>query len=586
MSRKQILSILLFIFCSTNVMAQADFYYYNGNKIPITLNEDKVCISIPKECDNISQRIQENVNILHTIADGTFDIIVISKSDYESLRAQDSWQEDLKSVIITPCYFLNDNAEAVVTPYLNVELKKEQDIDLLNTFAQDYKLNNKGHSKYLPLWYVLSVTPESEKNPLEYANLLYETGYFVASVPDFANLVSQTTYGQLFTPLGLGMEKCERMGPNPCPQMHVEGDTVYVCTNQGLYSKDLSNDTSSWQLVGFEDIPLLDYARSGQDILALRYNVNGSFLLLSHDGGRTFEDITPDMFIEPLYPIIDASYNYRGNIMNNLAQHPTDPNIILVSSLTLGLFQSTDFGQTWSRLSTVSTTGFAGYHPLNPDIIYQSGQTSAWIPYINVSYNCGQTWNVINPYDNGDNCINRIAFHPETQDKWIVGGNGIVFKSTDNGQSWKMQKDSLFVGWKFTAYDNKDSDILYMAGRGNDIKVMCSKDEGETWSIPLTLPKRKTSETEIEYLNDFRQYGDKLLIYTESDVYVVLKDQLLAESTFPVNTVTGIEQQIAVRETGISYYDLTGRKMERPNGFTIVVTNYSDGSVKVKKVLY
>ena len=105
MSRKQILSILLLIFCSTNVMAQTDFYYYNGNKIPITLNEDKVCVSIPKECDNISQKIQENVNILHTIADGTFDIIVISKSDYESLRAQDSWQEDLKSVIITPCYF-------------------------------------------------------------------------------------------------------------------------------------------------------------------------------------------------------------------------------------------------------------------------------------------------------------------------------------------------------------------------------------------------------------------------------------------------------------------------------------------------
>lgn len=584
MKKILILSILLFMVCSKNAIAQTDFYYYNGNKIPVTLNEDKVCVSIPKESDIVSQRIQENVNILHTIADGTFDIIVISKSDYESLRAKDSWQEDLKSVIITPCYFLNDNAEAVVTPYLNVELKKEQDLELLNTFVQDYKLNIMGHSTYLPLWYILSVTPESEKNPLEYANLLYETGYFVASVPDFANLVSQTTYGQLFTPLGLGMEKCERAGSNfnTYPQMHVEGDTVYVCTNQGLYSKVLSNDTSLWQLVGFDDIPLLDYARSGQDILALRYNVNGSFLLLSHDGGKTFEDITPATFIDP-----NNEYWNRDHILTSLVQHPKDPNKLLISSLRLGLFQSTDFGQTWSKLTTVSTTGFDGFHPLNPDIIYQSGRTHAWIPYINLSYDGGQTWNMIYPYpNNGDNALNRIAFHPETQDKWIVGGNGTVFKSIDNGQSWKMQKDIYYVGWTFPAYDNEDSDILYMAGRGNDIKVMCSKDEGETWSIPLTLPKRKTNETEIEYLNDFRQYGDKLLIYTESDVYVVLKDQLLAESTFPVNTVTGIEQQIAVRETGVSYYDLTGRKMESPNGFTIVVTNYSDGSVKVKKVLY
>ena len=114
-------------------MAQADFYYNNGNKIPITLNENKVCISIPKECDNISQRIQRKANILSTVADEAFDIFVIAKSDYEILRAQDSWQEDSKSVIITPSCFLNENTEeAVVTPYLNVELKKEQDLDMLN----------------------------------------------------------------------------------------------------------------------------------------------------------------------------------------------------------------------------------------------------------------------------------------------------------------------------------------------------------------------------------------------------------------------------------------------------------------------
>ena len=174
-------------------MAQADFYYYNGNKIPITLNENKVCISIPKECDNISQKIQRKANILSTVSGGAFDIFVITKSDYEILKAQDSWQEDSKSVIITPSYFLNENTEAVVSPYLNVELKKEQDLELLNTFVQDYKLNNMGHSTYLPLWYILSVTPESEKNPLEYANLLYETGYFVASVPDFVTFQSWTS---------------------------------------------------------------------------------------------------------------------------------------------------------------------------------------------------------------------------------------------------------------------------------------------------------------------------------------------------------------------------------------------------------
>ena len=73
------------------------------------------------------------------------------------------------------------------------------------------------------------------------------------------------------------------------PKKHVEGDMLYFCTCQGLYFKDLSSDNSAWLLVGFKGIPLQDYARHGNDILALRYNEGGSFLLLSHDGGQTYD---------------------------------------------------------------------------------------------------------------------------------------------------------------------------------------------------------------------------------------------------------------------------------------------------------
>lgn len=87
---------------------------------------------------------------------------------------------------------------------------------------------------------------------------------------------------QLFQSLDLGFNGGERQGLFSQPKMHVEGDRLHVCTNQGLYAKDLSADNGTWQLVGFEGIPLQDYARRGNDILALRYNEGGSFLLLSH----------------------------------------------------------------------------------------------------------------------------------------------------------------------------------------------------------------------------------------------------------------------------------------------------------------
>lgn len=44
--------ILYIISCSIFTIAQSDFYYYKGNKIPLTLNGNKVCVSIPKDCDN------------------------------------------------------------------------------------------------------------------------------------------------------------------------------------------------------------------------------------------------------------------------------------------------------------------------------------------------------------------------------------------------------------------------------------------------------------------------------------------------------------------------------------------------------
>ena len=128
MSRKY-LPMLLFIFCSTHAIAQADYYYYQGDKIPLTPNEDKVVVSIPKDGDMTSESIRANVEVLTTIIDETFDILVIARSDLEKLTTLDFWEEGAKSVILTSCYFTENNEEICTTPYLDVRLKKEEDFD-------------------------------------------------------------------------------------------------------------------------------------------------------------------------------------------------------------------------------------------------------------------------------------------------------------------------------------------------------------------------------------------------------------------------------------------------------------------------
>ena len=187
MSRKYIFLLLVFILCSIHVMAQTDYYYYMGKKIPLYLSENKVILSISKDCNETIERIRTNVGVLSTIKDRTFDIIIISKSDFEKLTSRDFWEEDAKSVILTSCYYTEANKQVYETPYLDVKLKKEEDIDLLTSYIERYKLSIAEHDpSLLPLWYILAITPESEKGSLKCANELYESGNIAEAIADLA----------------------------------------------------------------------------------------------------------------------------------------------------------------------------------------------------------------------------------------------------------------------------------------------------------------------------------------------------------------------------------------------------------------
>lgn len=190
-ANKKIYLMLLFVLsCSLHVIAQSDFYYYyKGAKQPLTVNENKVVVSIPKEREEVCERVLSNAQTLDAIRDSELDIYVISRSDFESLISMDFWKEDSKSVIITSCYYTEKGAEVYESPHLDVRLKKEEDIDLLTSYAELYKLRIVRNLSFMPLWYILSVTPNSEKKPTVCAAELQESGYFEYATPDLVSPV-------------------------------------------------------------------------------------------------------------------------------------------------------------------------------------------------------------------------------------------------------------------------------------------------------------------------------------------------------------------------------------------------------------
>lgn len=198
MSKRLCLMILFVFSCSIHVLAQNDFYYYKGMKMPLSLNEEKVVVSIPKSKAEICERIRANAKVLEKINDDIFDIFVISRSDFNNLTSLDSWSEDEKSMMITSSYFTERKAEVFASPYLNIQLKNEEDVNWLISYAEMYKLQIVRNMPLMPDWYILSVTPESEKSPLQCANELSESGMFSASVPDLCSEVVACSNDPLF----------------------------------------------------------------------------------------------------------------------------------------------------------------------------------------------------------------------------------------------------------------------------------------------------------------------------------------------------------------------------------------------------
>jgi len=233
--RTFILTMLVLIVCSLHATAQTEyFYYYGSQKIPLYLNEDKVVVSVSKTCNEIIERIHANVQVLVTIKDSNgMDIIVISRSDYENLTTMDFWEEDSKSVILTSCFFLKANKKAPVyeSPYINIQLKKEEDVDLLISYVEMYKLRIVVNMPWMPDWYILSVTPDSEKSPLQCANELHESGDFATAVPD---LVEQRAPDDQTVVRGITnatSEKTSRL-------FDLQGRPVKDAPKHGIYVKD------------------------------------------------------------------------------------------------------------------------------------------------------------------------------------------------------------------------------------------------------------------------------------------------------------------------------------------------------------
>ena len=117
-NKRYYLMILFAILCSIHTIAQTDFYYYKGKKIPLTVNQNKICVSIPKEYERTNEQILANTKVINKITDKYFNIYIILQTDLDKLTTLDFWKEGAKYVRLIPTYITTDKSEVFITPYI------------------------------------------------------------------------------------------------------------------------------------------------------------------------------------------------------------------------------------------------------------------------------------------------------------------------------------------------------------------------------------------------------------------------------------------------------------------------------------
>ena len=357
------------------------------------------------------------------------------------------------------------------------------------------------------------------------------------------------------------------------PKIKLIGDTLYVCSNTGIFKKNLQDNTE-WELYAFENIPVIEFVKNGNKLLAISTGTRDgidSLLLLSNDNGQTYINYTSSHFLE-----------YGFNYLSRIAQNPDNSNSILVLHVNSGISKSDDFGLSWKKLNDINfynQNWHLGFHPLDTTTIFYAGEGGYLNGILCKSSDSGETWSIYT-HQGGDNCIHSIAFHPTNPDILVYSGEGTMGKSTDKGETWNVMnlRNSLLYLYK-VLFDEENPAILYSSGAdshaiSNDtIWIYRSIDMGSSWELAY---KEKLNE-DCGGVFDMVKYKNKLIFYTLncglleldldqttgiSDVRVD-NQPLLTIFPNPVQNIIKFKTDIEINK--IEIIDLTGQILQKTN---------------------
>ncbi len=206
--KKLFLFSIIALFFSATVGCEKDeikkttrkyFYYYKGKKQYLELNTHYIFIlskvkELPKKYSNYFgqntefkredewDKIQPQTKTYNFYWSKVRIIEDLSEKEYLKLIENIKKEKNVETV--APYFQTKDTPMLGLTNFFTVKLKKASDIEILKQQAKKYSCIVVEQDKFMPLWFVLSVTKQSNKDALQLSNLFYESGLFKYAEPD------------------------------------------------------------------------------------------------------------------------------------------------------------------------------------------------------------------------------------------------------------------------------------------------------------------------------------------------------------------------------------------------------------------
>ncbi|MCL2722701.1 MAG: S8 family serine peptidase, partial [Treponema sp.] len=201
-NKTNIIGLMIFMFFASLNAKTPYFHYVNGEKEYFELDTRYIFVSLANE---------KTANVLG-LKQQAFQIDDARKSnqrtDYNkrfwaAMRIEDNLSDkaylaklsEIKNKgedIIAAPYFRNQYLNGIgLSNFLYVKLKTLSDTVMLKQEAQKERAVIVRQNKFMPLWFIVSVTANSKYNAMELANRFSESGLFEHANPDLMNIIKK-----------------------------------------------------------------------------------------------------------------------------------------------------------------------------------------------------------------------------------------------------------------------------------------------------------------------------------------------------------------------------------------------------------